>query len=187
MNKRQYITSFDATQKKVNQLKKEFFKEAEDFVYFRKGEFDGIVEFLKDFTLDLIDNPEKVIVWYIIYKGAKKIVIDKLRSIKDRKKKNEKLKQFIHKKKKNEVTFRIISVESPRNKKELKEFERKGVGVCRIPEEKRGRIRYLVNEKRFCLFIRQEKNNFFGVEGTDELMIRRLRKLFDLEYTENKI
>ena len=180
MNKATNIKSFEGDLAKITEIQTSFLKEAKDFVYFRKGEFDNIVEMLLVLINHVLSNPKIIIASVAAYPGAKAIVSDIIKGVK-------KIEQFAKdRKEKNELTFRVISIKTDKNRKELKEFEEKGVGVCEIPEEKSGRLRFFVNEKRFCLFVRQEENDFFGMIGTDKLMIRRLRELFDREYTENK-
>lgn len=174
MNNLINIESFEGDLAKITEIQTSFLQEAKDFVYFRKGEFDNIAEILSAVMDYISRNPEIVIVSVAAYPGAKRIVTDSIKAVK-------RIRRFAKDRKgKNELTFRIILT------KKAKEFEKKGIGVCMISEEKSGRLRFFINEKRFCLFIRQKENDFFEIIGTDKLIMSRLRKAFDYEYTANK-
>jgi hypothetical protein len=92
--------------------------------------------------------------------------------------------------------IRYTACELNENKDELNTLEMVGekldeeptaimsIKICKIPIEERGMLRYFVNGKRFFLFIRQGQNDFFGIEGTDERMIQRLKGLFEQEYDQ---
>lgn len=155
------IESFKADLDKITEIQKEFLKEAKEFVYFRKGEFDNIVAILNA-TMALIKLGVDVI---DIFRRKRQ---DKEGSPRE------------------ELVIRVISIKTPQNEQGLRELEQKGVGVCIVPKEKRGSMRYFVNEKRFCLFIRQQEDSFFGVKGNDSLMRAGLKQLFEAEYVEHK-
>ena len=86
------MKSFEGSLDKITKIQTSFFKEAEDFVYFRKGEFANIIEIL-NFVKDYItNNPETILVALAAYPGAKEIAKDTFRFLK---KKLNKIKYFI--------------------------------------------------------------------------------------------
>lgn len=181
------MESFEGNLDKITEIQTSFFEEAEDFVYFRKGEFENIIEILEFVTNYVKNNPDIILVVVAAYPEAKKLATDIFSTLK---KGIGRIGRFVaDEKEKNELTFRIISKEAGHTK-ELDEFEKKGAGVCIIPDEEGGRIRYFINEKRFCFFVRsyEDQNKFFGIIDDDKLMIQRFKKLFEYEfYKHSKI
>jgi hypothetical protein len=149
---------FEADLNGVTEIQTRFLNEAKEFVYFRKGEFDNIVEILKAVTA-------------LVSLGAAIV-----RFIPDRDKEGkEESRQFL---------LRIISCKTEENEPYLKQFEELGAGVCEIPDEKRGRLRFFVNDNEFCLFVRRRENSFFGIIGDDEATRGQLQQLFESEYVQ---
>ncbi len=154
MRKKVSIDSFEGNLGKITEIQKEFFKEASDFVYFRKGEFDNAAEIAR-FVVTILSGIVAV----------KVIASDLIRLVQQGK-------------------FRVISSETESNKEHLKKLKEKGARISIIVEQETGKLRYFVNEKRFCLFIRQRGDKFFGVIGTDPLMISQLKELFEQDFKE---
>ena len=182
----QQVKSFECDQHGIDRLKEEFFENAEDFVYYRKGEWEGISAILEFVQNYLSNHPEIVISAIGVYpaiKILKKDVKHKLKQVK------ESMKNFIdkystNKKKPEQVTCRVITSLTEDNKKHIPKWEKlcgKG-GVCIIPEEQSGYFRYFVNEKEFCLFCRIDDNTLQGIRGDNPMIIKMLRDKFDEEF-----
>lgn len=193
------VRSFECDQKGIDQLKNEFFENAEDFVYYRKGEWGGIAattDFVKIYLLAhpgivvspmdiypaIVTNIDKIFMCIVAYPGARML-------IKDTKKVIETIRNIIGKfstdnKELNQISCRVITSLTEDNKKYIPEWEKlcgKG-GVCIIPKEQTGYFRYFVNDKEFCILCRIDDNKLQGIRGKDPIIIKMLRDKFNEEF-----
>jgi len=62
----------------------------------------------------------------------------------------------------------------------------RGIGgdVRYLPKQRRGKLRYFVNDKQYCLFVRRSGERFNGVLGYDPGVIASLREAFESEWDE---
>ncbi len=144
------VTYFQADQDGINKLKNDFFSEAKDFVYFRKGEWTGFSESLEFAAKFLSENPYWIPVVWAGYKLSKDVLSDLIKvtglAI-------DGIKPLFKKKPKNDktyVTIRIICGEQEDIESKKIEWEQK---VCKdsiavIPIIQTGQFRYILNEQR---------------------------------------
>jgi len=52
----------------------------------------------------------------------------------------------------------------------------------KIPIKIRGKLRYFVNDKEFCLFIRRNDETFTGIRGKDKDIIKSLKETFEWDW-----
>jgi len=186
----QEVKLFKCDQEGIDQLKDEFFKNAEEFIYYRKGEWHGILatlEWIKDY---LVAHPGLVVTIISSYPDIKILAKDiKIYVQHNTEKAIDSIHKLIHKystdeKKLEHITCRVITSLTKENEKHIPEWEKicGKDGVCIIPKEQAGYFRYFVNEKEFCLFCRIDENTLRGIRGNDPMMVKILRDKFDKEF-----
>jgi hypothetical protein len=154
------IKTFKGNLGVITKLQKEFTKNAEEFLFYRKGEFE---------------NAEEILPYLPIVAGGL-IKIYKFIKNKIELKKIQKNKPF-----------QIVTAQTPENEIFLKKFKRFGATISIIDENKRGRIRYFLNDKEFCIFFRKPDNTFWGFRGNDIFIKKSLRELFEAEFNSGII
>lgn len=177
---------FRANQVGINTLKDEFFDEAIDqrltFVYFRKGEWTGVRESAEHaskrrdeklgvlFTPKAMNEPPRRMIPKISKDtGVQAKYIDDT--------------FFLHPSSDKHLTVRVITGTGT-GSGPIAEWESicgKG-GVATIPPLQIGSFRYLVNDKRYAIFSRIDKNDLRGIVGNDPDVIALLRAKFDDEF-----
>ena len=177
---------FVADQDGIDDLKNEFFDEAREFVYFRKGEWAGFGECLKFAVEWVINNPEFIAVSIALYPPSKELVKDIVKKANTTAKK---VRVFFGKPKKGYISRRVIVTKGRLTKKQIADWEEScGEGsIATIPKAQGGKFRYIVNEKRYAIFTRMSKDDLRGIMGNDEETISILRDTFDREFIEAKI
>lgn len=178
------ITYFQADQNGINELKNDFFREAKDFVYFRKGEWTGFEESLKFAIEFLRENPQWIPISYAGYKLTKEFIIHLAQSSKQT---LDNINSFFREKPKDEktyVTVRVICGEQEGLDKKILEWDQE---VCKdsivvIPEVQVGQFRYLLNEQRYALFSRLGHESLQGLIGNDKATLNMFRNNFDREF-----
>lgn len=182
-------TVFVADQAGINKLKDDFFDEARDFVYFRKGEWHGVRASINKARHWAQTFPDWISTAKAMYTPAPELISLVAKGIGIVARVVSKIvRKYFTKHTAKTVTRRVIC--SPDiGEAEIREWEYIcGVGsVVTIPHEQVGQFRYVVNEKRFAIFSRLGPNNLQGIMGTNEAMIRMLRDRFDQEFIESLV
>ena len=171
---------FQADQKGINDLKNEFYAEAREFVYFRKGEWHGVLESIRHATEWAHQNPVWVAIILASYQPAKDFIkavakatgagIDQINA-------------YFGRKKKHAVNRRVICGPSVRRADILKWEKICGTGsVVTIPKSQISEFRYIVNEKRYAIFSRFGPEDLRGIIGTDQETVAMLRDMFNREF-----
>ena len=181
-------TSFHTDQSGINNLKNTFFEEAREFVYFRKGEWTGIVDSVQHASNWLQSHPEFVPTVLAFYKPTAELLKSVIATTG---KTEKKVMSFFSKTPpdKHYVTRRVICSVRPNTKSEIANWEKicgKG-SVAIIAKSQAGHFRYLVNEKRYAIFSRLGENSLQGIMGSDKDTIIMLREIFDKEFITTSI
>jgi hypothetical protein len=174
--------TFLADQEGVDKLKDEFFDEARDFVYFRKGEWHGILASIEKAASWSQSHPEWVSVAIAMYVPAKDLILEICKATGAL---SKKVREYFTNSRNNTVTRRVICGKSV-GKREIAKWELicgQG-GVVTIPKGQIGQFRFLVNEKRYAIFSRLGPDTLQGIIGTDIQIIKMLRERFDFEFIE---
>lgn len=185
--KRIQAQAFQTDQLGIDQLKNEFFREARDFIYFRKGEWEGIVQSI-DCAIKWVEaNPDLTLITLALYPPAKDMVtaIMKVTGVS-----SQRVKKYFGRPdgSKNLVTARVICSETVDSSSIRKWEDICGKGsVVTIPQSQTGPFRYLVNEQRYAIFCRLGPNDLRGIIGQDKQTIAVLRYRFDQEFVEAAI
>ncbi len=178
--KRVTAWSFQADQTGINDLKNEFYGEAREFVYFRKGEWHGVLESIRHAAEWAQQHPEWVAIVVASYQPAKDLVkeIAKVTGAGI-----AQVKTYFGRKKKRAVNRRVICGPSVRKADVLKWEAICDLGsVVTIPKSQIGEFRYIVNEKRYAIFSRFGPNDLRGVIGSDQETVAMLRDMFNREF-----
>ena len=184
MIKRKKVKSefFNADQDGINQLKNRCFSEAEEFCYFRKGEWTGIESSILHALEWAQANPEWVAISIAAYTPSKDFLkgIVKATGVTI-----NRIKKYFGKPAKMKITRRVICGKLTRKSK-IREWESIcGEGsVVTIPKIQTGNFRYILNEKEYAIFSRFGANDLRGVIGSDKQTIIMLREMFDREFIE---
>ena len=179
---------FEADQKGIDGLKNEFLAEAHHFAYFRKGRWSGFEASLRH-TADWVEAHPEILLTAaspqpisseMLNDVANIIQIDKekiLDSLKDYRGYSSGHREVI--------TFRVIVVEGALTQSDIARWESLSDlrrSIVTIPRSQEGYFRYLVNEKRYAIFCRLNKDLLQGIIGYDRKTIDLLRYQFDLEF-----
>lgn len=148
---------FKADLDEITKIQMSFYRNAEKFIYFRKGEFANIFDVVS--RINKLNNEGKG----LLFKYSKTLL-----------EKND-LNPYVF----------INSGWSNKNNNGLLELQRLGSNVKIIPKEKIGKMRYFLNEKQFCIFFRLKENSFFGFIGDDLSVVNYLKELFQSEIEES--
>ena len=181
--------SFCANSKGIIEKKAEFFDEAEEFLYLRKGEDVGadIIAVLAMVYQQMYDDS----FWSFVGKtSAISAIIERIikfyRWIREKiEERKEALRNNldVHKP---VSDVRIICWPDTDNKKVKPLFRKLNYRVHRYESEsQKGALRYYLNEKRFCLFIRTGDDDFTGVIGNDSRTIAELKQAFEKEWASS--
>lgn len=187
MLKKRRVSSgtFQADQLGINQLKNDFFSEAREFSYFRKGEWQGVLESIRYAYEWAQANPQWVAIAVALYLPSKDLVagIAKVVGVAVRK-----VRKYFGRPRRLAITRRVICSKGI-DKSVVKEWESIcGIGsVVTIPKIQVGQFRYIVNEKRYAIFSRFGPNDLRGIIGSDRETILMLRQMFDREFIEADI
>ena len=178
--------SFLANSKGIIEKKAEFLGESEEFLLLRKGEDVGAdiiaclaitVNALSD--ISLLDEAKE----FLVYAA----VMDRISSFYRR------IKAIIDKKRKiaseggrgpiKPKDLRILCWPDSENRESKPMYENQGYFVRRYKSEgQKGPLRYYLNEKRYCIFMRTGEDEFTGVIGNSKETISELRKAFEDEW-----
>lgn len=179
---------FEADQEGIDQLKNKFFNEAREFVYFRKGRWNGFHASLQNASKLIEDHPELVLAASSSLPLEKKIVNDIVEIIGIEREQVIKILKKFHIERHSRqrvVTFRAIVAEGALSKSDIARWENiselKG-SIQTIPEAQKGYFRYIVNENRYSIFCRIDKDLLQGIIGYDQEIINLLKNKFDLEF-----
>lgn len=178
--KQDSIRFFKVDQRGINDLKNEFYDEAREFVYYRKGEWHGILESIRYAAEWAKQNPQWVAIAVACYQPTKDLVkaIAKATGVGV-----ASIKRYFGQKKKHVIDRRVIC-SSGVFKKDIEKWEAIcGTGsVVTSPESQVGKFRYIVNERRYAIFTRFGPNDLQGIIGTDRGTIVTLRDMFNREF-----
>lgn len=174
--------TFQADQVGINKLKNDFFSEAREFVYFRKGEWRGVLDSIQHARDWAAANPEWVAISIAAYTPAKGFVAALAKKLGVALKV---VRGYFCRPKPCHVTRRVICCTGI-GKQVVRDWEAVcGTGsVVTIPRSQGGQFRYVLNEKRYAIFSRLGPNDLRGVIGTDRQTLRMLREMFDREFIE---
>ena len=168
------VERFEGNLARVTDIQKEFFDEADEFCLYRKGEFDNIVEISRYIGQFVAENKAWLLPCAFL---AVNTAVNVIRLVRDRRDKGPAQGKGI-KPRPPSKALAVVSASTPMNQSHLKELARLGAVVHLIAEKNRGRMRFFVNEKRYCLFFRQQKDDFWGYIGSDAQTIDRLVCMF---------
>lgn len=179
---------FEADQEGIDQLKNEFFNEAREFVYFRKGQWNGFYASLRNASKLIEEHPELVLTASSSLPLVKEMVDSIVETIGVKREKVIKILKKFHierHSRQSVVCFRAIVAEGALSKSDIAMWENiselKG-SIQTIPEAQKGYFRYIVNEKRYSIFCRIDKDLLQGIIGYDQEIINLLKNKFDLEF-----
>lgn len=168
------VERFEGNLARVTDIQKEFFDQADEFCLFRKGEFDNIVEICKHIGQFVDENKCWLVPCAI---ASVNTTVNLIRLVADRRDKRH-AQGKANKSTPPSKALAVVSTSTPMNESHLKKLADYGAVVHVIAEKDRGRMRFFVNEKRYCLFFRQEKDDFWGYIGSDPQTIDRLVCMF---------
>lgn len=172
---------FQADQRGINDLKNEFFNEARKFIYFRKGGWQGFPDSLKYASEYAQNNPGITLTPVASYQLSSSNVA----ALRAKYKIDiERAKHYFGNRKKDNKTVRAIYTRGSLSRAQRDAWAKlcgRNSAVT-IAESQAGEFRYLVNEKRYAIFMRLSGNRLQGIIGGDSSMINNLRDIFDLEY-----
>lgn len=174
------VVTFVTDQKGINQLKNEFYNEAREYIYFRKGEWHGVDDSIRNAIQWAKNNPDWIAERTAGYKPSKELInkIKKATGAND-----SQIKKYFGKRKKKGIDHRVICGPSI-SKKDITRWEKIcGIGsVVTVPKAQIGEFRYLVNDNRYAIFSRIGPEKLLGIIGTDERMLSALRDTFMAEF-----
>lgn len=196
---------FEADLAGISQLKREVHRNADEFLFLRKGEdFGAFIEMLYEL---MAQTPEQIAAVFSLYYGrfpvvAASVDLQKLSDI-DWKQilafytlitKGKELAIATWKKMKEILVtgrgkgrlpkLRILCIPDDVNEKARIGWEEMGFQVRHYKDAAQaGSHRFYLTEKEYCFFIRKPDSTFFGFRGSDQDVISDLRSQFDLEWS----
>jgi len=189
LNRNAKPQTFKTDQSGIDNLKNQFFNEAREFVYFRKGDWAGFHRSLQNARNYMQKHPN-VTLTALTLSAVPLRVYEEIASATNIPIK--KVKQYLNesyvdkaRNKQDFVTIRVICGERALGESEIKELEKitnaKG-SVKTITKSQAGDLRYIVNEQSYAIFFRVDKDDLRGVVGFDKEMISMLQLKFDKEF-----
>jgi hypothetical protein len=178
------VTNFQTDQDGINKLKNDFFSEAKDFVYFRKGEWTGFKESLEFAVKFIAEHPYWIPVAYAGYKLSKETFSDLIEVTGLSK---SKISKFFKEKPENDnnyVNVRVICGEQDDIEIKIKRWEENVCpeSIAVIPKIQTGPFRYIVNDQRYSIISRLGPQTLQGIIGYDQKTINMLRDTFNIEF-----
>jgi len=176
--------SFSANSKGIIEKKAEFYDEARKYLLLRKGEDIGaeIIAVMSLFINSLSDvSFLEVAKDFIVYTTVLERIYKYYSGARDR---LEKRKATVLPPPKD---LRILCWPDKENREAKPIFQAQGYQVKRYENElQKGPLRYYLNEKRYCLFIRSGEDTFTGVIGDNPDTIAELKQTFEKEWSTSK-
>ena|GEM_PF-2634305 len=176
--------SFRADQAGIDQLKNEFLQEAREFLYYRKGGWNGAAASVEHSVAWAESHPEWVSTAVAMYKPSEETVAwiaGALGWTVEETRKN--MARYFAGRKNRHVTRRVIVGEGIDMALVEKWEAVSGKGsVAIVPASEKGLLRYVVNEKGYALFTRIGADDLRGILGRAPEMVQALREMFDREF-----
>lgn len=179
---------FEADQEGINNLKNQFLDEARQFLYFRKGKWNGFEASLQHTATWAENHPELPLTATSKHPVSDKMSDEIARAISIKKEEvSASLKDHYTQSysEKAAITFRALVVEGGLKGSDFVRWEEisglKG-SIKTVPKAQEGYFRYIVNEKRYAIFCRLDENLLQGIIGYDKETIDLLRHQFDMEF-----
>jgi hypothetical protein len=171
------VEHFTGNLKDVSNIQKSFIVRDVKFIYFRKGEAENNILIAYLITLVLI-------AWHFLkswpeFKEGTKVFLEDLKNIADKC-----IEKFKGAWPSRPDCREIACPEDPIIKETLEILKRLGIGVRYLKNEQRGKFRYFVNDKKYCLFVRRNDGIFTGMIGNNPEMILCLKETFENEWEE---
>jgi len=177
MNEKAVLETFDVDIEKLTNIQITFLRPEAKFIYFRKGEAEN----------NLMIMPAIVAVAAVVYK----VIIDypelkkNIRAIiSDIKAAAKNILGYIRKSPERLRIQEIACPDDPDVTITLEVLRKLGGGVRYLPQERRGKFRFFVNDTKFCMFVRKSDDMFSGVIGEDPNVIKALKEAFESEWEE---
>ena len=182
---------FEVDQYGIDELKNQFYDEARDFLYFRKGEWTGVlssVQFALEWAVQNYTVLSAALAAILITKevintvgtliGLGKNATERIQKALKEKSSEEKPEeeQIVR------VDRKVICCEgiNPDYVEAWEELNGKGT-VGQIPKIQGGPLRYVLNEKRYAIFTRVGEQDLRGIIGYDANTIIVLKKALNKE------
>jgi hypothetical protein len=179
---------FEADQEGIDDLKNEFLDEAHHFVYFRKGRWSGFEASVCHVAEWTKANPEIFLTAASSQPISDKILDDVANAVRVNKERVlDSLRDYYEESygHREVITFRVLVVEGALSELDIARWERISdlrKSIVTVPSSQEGYFRFLVNEKRYAIFCRVNKDLLQGIIGYDTKSIDLLRYQFDLEF-----
>jgi len=169
--------TFDVNLSELTDIQITFLRPDAKFIYFRKGEAENnvpimaaivsvfviIYKVIKDYP----DLKKGVNALISDIKAAAKIVLD-----------------YVGKSPQEHSIRQIACPDDPEVTITLEVLRKLGGDVRYLPQERRGKFRFFVNDAKYCLFVRKNDGKFSGVIGNDSNIINALKEVFESEWDE---
>jgi uncharacterized protein YuzE len=163
-------------------IQKDFIAPDHEFIYFRKGEAENNIPIVAT-IVGMLAVMYKVVKDYPDLKKGVECLLDDVRTTARLVKKalsKPYLKQNIRVPKIGE----IACPNNPQITETLEILRLVGGDVRYLPSDRRGKLRYFVNNKQYCIFVRRNDGRFTGVLGYDPGVIFALKEAFESEWDE---
>jgi uncharacterized protein YuzE len=162
-------------------IQKNFIGPDHQFIYFRKGEAENNVPVLAAIVGTLVAI-YKVVKDYPKLRQGTQEILDDLKVL------SRCLKAFLSKSESKERrTPDIREIASPNDPKitlTLEILRSIGGDVRYLPSDRSGKLRYFVNNKQYCIFVRRSEARFTGILGSDPRVIAGLKEAFESEWDQ---
>jgi hypothetical protein len=169
--------TFDLGLSELTDIQITFLRPDAKFIYFRKGEAENnvpimaaivsVVAIIYKVIKDYPDLKEGVKALITDIKAAARIVLD-----------------YVGKSSQEHRIRQIACPDDPEVTITLEVLRKLGGDVRYLPQERRGKFRFFVNDAKYCLFVRKNDGRFSGVIGNDLNIINALKEAFESEWDE---
>ncbi len=180
MGKRTLVMArtFDKDLDGLTKIQRKFIVPDAKFIYFRKGEAENNVPIVYA-ILVLAGTIYQLVALYPDFKrGFKEALAD----IKRVGKQVAKLFRSKRQRKRLPDIREIACPNDPDITITLEVLRSIGGDVRYLPESQRGRFRYFVNDRQYCLFVRRSNGRFSGIVGNAPKIVAALKEAFEFEW-----
>jgi len=171
------LKTFDEDLEGLTRIQKTFISPDAKFIYFRKGEAQNNVP-ITAAIIGVIVVVYGVVKDYPVLKEGVKAMIKDIKAM------GRVLLAYVQQPLTKPGIREIACPDDPEITVTLEILRSLGGDVRYLPRDRRGKFRFFVNSKEYCLFVRRNDERFSGVIGNDPNMIGALKETFEAEWEE---
>jgi hypothetical protein len=171
------LETFDKDLRELTDIQITFLRPDAKFVYFRKGEAENNVPIMAAFIAVAAVVYNVIKDYPDFKKGVKSLITDIKAAAKV-------VLSYIGKSPQRYQIREIACPDDPEVTTTLEVLRKLGGDVRYLPQERRGKFRFFVNDTKYCLFVRKNDGRFSGVIGNDPTVISALKEAFESEWDD---